>query len=203
MAETAERPKWWHWIVAAFLFVGALGILWLLYRAVLNLNESVTAAFVTAAAAFGAVVISRYFERAKERERAQQEKRAPIYEKFMADTLRLMGATTGPAQQKRASPGNEVQKMFATFLPQALVWASPAVLRSFATFRRVGAKGEGVASMHAMEQMFLTMRKDLGLTNRDLGRGDLVRLFIADYDEFVALAAAESAKAEPKNKTSP
>jgi hypothetical protein len=74
-----------------------------------------------------------------------------------------------------------VYNSLVDFNRDVLLWASPGVIRAFLDFR---VKRDGVEQLVEMDRMLQAIRKDLGLSNRRLRPGDLVKLFLKEPAEF-------------------
>lgn len=189
----ASGTRWWQYILSFALVAGlAALVVWLLVavvQALRGLPQATSSAMITASAtllvALTTVLVTRYFERRGVRERGQQEKRIPVYEEFVTGMLDLIGATRPP--DKRTEPTAEtIYPVFARFTERLIVWGSDDVIREWVdlrgAFMTANSDKDNVANLYRLENLFLVIRKDLGLSNNKLQKGDLLRLWINDFE---------------------
>jgi hypothetical protein len=204
-----ERPpgttRWWHVVLGLVLLVVAAALLFYLARGAVrtfaSLQKEVATAIVTGFAAVVVATVSTFFGRFLERrqanERAQQERRIPVYEDFIRGLLQLFGATVAPAQRQEMTE-ERIFEVLGTFTEKAVVWGSDDVLRAWVEYRYAALahaadtdedqeKDQDPDDEHAvlyrMEDLLLAFRSDLGLSNKKLRRGDLLRLWVNDVPE--------------------
>ena len=80
--------------------------------------------------------------------------------------------------------------------PQLLTWAGDDVLVKWSRYRRLAGGLDPIESMFELEKVFLAIRKDFGHSNRKVGKGDVLGLFVNDINEYVDLPAAGKGSAE-------
>lgn len=206
--NNAQDNPWgsgWRLAVGLFLMVVALGaVVWVLVlsvRTLRSLEPEVAAAIVSGLVALGVALattwLGRRLERRAAEQTAQQEKRIPVYEDFVRDLLQQMGLTKHKDDRSELD-SREVVRVLASFTEKAIVWGSGDVLKAWVDFRYLGMQAEQAADGQAhgyrllasLEDLFLTMRADLGLDNQGLQRGDLLKLFINDLDPSVLARGA-------------
>ena len=61
-----------------------------------------------------------------------------------------------------------------------MLWGSPGVLSAYNSFR---AAGEDPKVILLVDDLLQAMRKDLGLSNWGLGRGDLMKMLLTDPEK--------------------
>lgn len=193
-SQPPDRVRWWQYLLAILLVLGGLALAtWIIRSAVKTftaLPQGTSAAIVTGSAtvlvAVVTVLVSRYFERRSNAEQAQRDKRIPVYEDFVKGLLDLIGATRSPEDRKDPSP-KDVYEIFARFTEQLLVWGSDDVIREWVTYRNelnnASTDEDNLRNLLRLEDLFLAIRRDLGLRSKSLRRGDLLRLWINDLDD--------------------
>lgn len=62
-----------------------------------------------------------------------------------------------------------------------LLWTSPGVITAYLKFRTVSTSGD---ILHAVDNMYREIRKDLGNSNFQLKAGDLIRIGLKDPNEL-------------------
>lgn len=190
--RSQTKVKWWQSLLLIALVAAGIWIAYLLVRTSVrtfrSLDNEVAAAIITGftalAVAVAGAAVSRQYERRANADRAQQERRVPVYEGFVQGLLRMMGATVHPSKRKEMDE-REVVALLGKFTEEILVWGSDDVLKKWVEFRykamEVAASAEaGAENLYRLEDLFLAFRRDLGLSNRKLARGDLLRLFVND-----------------------
>jgi uncharacterized membrane-anchored protein len=153
-----------------------------------GLNREVEAAIVaalgTAAVTLISVIVTRIFERRATVERAQQERRTPVYEAFVSG---LLGMLRDHGDDPTALDLTEAVKVLNSFTEKVIVWGSDDVIRTWGQYRYAvqapQTDAEKRESVYGLERLFLTVRQDLGHPNKGLKRGDLLRLFVNDLPE--------------------
>lgn len=200
---TGNSTDWKQFLLGLTLIVvlGAVVayLAWASFRAFAALETQVAVAILSALTAVLIAILSaflsRLFERRAAAEEEQQTRRIPVYEEFVSGLLKGMGATTHKDHRK---PVDELAmvSLMGDFTEKALVWGSGDVLRAWLDFRAAsmslseGTSNDAVAPLQNLEKLFLALRRDLGLSNKGLAEGDLLRLFINDLD----LRSAREAK---------
>jgi hypothetical protein len=194
-SSQATRPKWWHWVVL-IVIIGAIGA-GVFYggRAVIHtfrhLNKEVSAALVTGGAAFvvtiATALLARYFDRRQATEQAERAARVPVYEDFVKGLLGLLGIAKAEEDRGTIDPA-DARKMMSAFTEKIIIWGSDDVIRAWVDWRYAAAAlgdrqqtdAEAIQSMLHLEKLLLTFRHDLGLRNKGLRRGDILRLWVND-----------------------
>jgi hypothetical protein len=101
-------------------------------------------------------------------------KKAPIYEQHLAIFFKVLLA---PKITGKALNQEEAATAFAGVAEQMIVWGSPDVIKAWNNFKAVAQTAQGA---DLLEGIFKAMRKDLGHEDKDLNKGDLLRLFVND-----------------------
>ncbi len=203
--QTAAKSTPKQMIIAVFilLVLGALvGLLiWGIVRVLQTFDKSVSAAIIASIAtvlvSVSSLIGSRYFDRKREIEQEHRKQKQPIYEEFMQVLFKLfLGSKPGmvPVSQ------GELTASLSGFTQKLIIWGSDEVIREFAAFRRqtmVLAANQGnipemVKSFIAFEKLLYAIRVDMGHKNKDLKQGDVLALFINDFDQYLAPEKAET-----------
>lgn len=81
---------------------------------------------------------------------------------------------------------DEMLKDMMEFNQGLTLWGSSKAIRKWDEWRLDSAKGvkNPYDVLHGMEKVLIQLRKDMG-EKRNLKQGDLVRLFVNDYDEVM------------------
>lgn len=187
-------------IVFSFIFLFALSavVSWGLYKFIvfffsLELDPNVKAGLIGATALIFASIVSTVIQKRSEQElNIQIEHRknfGPIYEEFINNVL--IRVLLADKLGKKPLSQTDLVKVIADFTRDILVWGSNDVLNAYQDFRKLGNLGSNIADddkfklVYAMEDLILAMRKDLGHSNKGLNRGDILRLFVNDIDNYL------------------
>lgn len=161
---------------------------WLIYTTVTE-APAVVAAVVTGVLAILGLGFQRFFEQQHEDKRLRRERMAPIYEQLVAQLRQIAdGSTDQP----------EVESFFGELAQSLQLWGAPLVIHAFNAWRTTAqnaVEGEIPWDMFfAYENLLLVTRADLGVSNDTLERGDILRIFINDFD---ALLEAQHKSSSP------
>lgn len=131
----------------------------------------------TIIAAIIAVIASQQTIKAREIAESHRPKKIKVYEMFLTGTMDFMRDFSGktPAAKKKAMTG--LENFTHEFNKNIMMWGSPEVLKAYGAFKS-GAKSEQVLLM--VDDILRAMRKDLGLKDKGLERGDLIKLLLSD-----------------------
>lgn len=186
----ARLQQLFAFVLFALLLVAAFFVVRTAVRTFQSLQKEVAAALVTGLAAVVVALVSTFVGRRLERrhalEVAQQQRRIPVYEEFVQGLLQTMGATVPPSKRKPMTE-EQVVTVMGAFTEKVLVWGSEEVIRAWGRWKKLAATEDPVQQrlgLDALEDFFLALRKDLGLSNKNLQRGDVLRLWINDWDQF-------------------
>jgi hypothetical protein len=161
---------------------------WLIYTTVTE-APAVVAAVVTGVLAILGLGFQRFFEQQHEDKRLRRERMAPIYEQLVAQLHEIAGGSTDQS---------EVESFFGELAQRLQMWGAPPVIHAFNAWRETAqnaVEGEIPWDMFfAYEDLLLVTRADLGVSNDTLERGDILRIFINDFD---ALLEAEDNTLSP------
>jgi hypothetical protein len=130
----------------------------------------------------GAVVISQQRTKSREIAESHRPKKIELYSSFITTMIGLLRKHKG-ADAAALKDSAEIEDFFFTFTSQVVLWGSPAVLRHYARFRHVGQR-ENLNVVPVMDDLMQAMRKDLGLSNRGMSRGDLMKMFLTDPESL-------------------
>ena len=109
---------------------------------------------------------------------------APIYEQLVKTFYD--GATRGEAAE------DDMLSFFEALAQSLLIWGSAPVIDAFNQWRMAVKVDAGTpTSLFAFEDLLFAIREDLGNDRKNLGRGDLLRVFVNDIDDFLAPAGEQ------------
>jgi hypothetical protein len=179
----------------SIIFLSAVfgALIWVGYKFLSSIDSGVSAAIIAAAATIAvsliSIVLAKVYESRQAVEREIRENKIPVYEEFLNFMSRVLhGEKVGK------KPSDEEMVIFMIeFNQKMMVWGSDSVLSAWRDWRKtIVPSDESIDGawrlaemMHSYENVIYAIRKDLGHKNEGLKKGDLLRLFINDYDEFL------------------
>jgi len=153
-----------------------------------ELAKTVVAASGTVLAAVISLVAGKLWEQHVKVRDEIRAKKIPVYEKHIASFFKILFSQKISGKQPDHS---EAVAAFAAFSEQAIIWGSVDVIRAWVRFRTLDhAATSPQQQLEVLEDLFLSIRKDVGSETRRLQRGELFRLFVNDTPECAATTIA-------------
>ncbi len=189
-----KAPKaWLSLFVSLALLLGAVyGIWWLLAGIlswVMTQPSQVAAAIIafsgTVIAGIGAVVISQQRAKAREIAESHRPNKTKLYTEFITQVVGIMRDSRG-AKKLDPAMSKKREAFFFDFTTRVMLWGSPGVLQHYGVFRRIGENSDPNILL-IMDDILQAMRKDLGLSNWGLARGDLIKMLLTDPESLDGL----------------
>ena len=152
------------------------------------LDPSVAGPVAGAVGIVVAAILQRRWEKRQELERSRREQMSPIYE-------RLVGIL-------KESPGEEeTSEFFKDLTTKMLIYGPAPIIKEWIEFRLRGLSTANdptdPTSLLNYEKLLLLVRKDLGHDDSELKLGDLLRVYVNDFDEmYLRWAAKQALQAE-------
>ena len=178
-------------IVSLALLGGAAWLLWRILRFIwaqfVHLPPELAVGLITAAStvlvATGTVVIGRTYERQREIESHFRARKVEIYDEFLRELFKVFH-----------SSGSETSDL-TTFLREwqrkMIVWGGSAVFLRYITWmKHLQSSEPNAESFFKMGDLFLEMRRDLGLSNKDISRQTFAHTILRNSELFLTLAKA-------------
>lgn len=164
------------------ILLGA-GALYLFVRAVW---ESLTSASPQLASAivgaggliFVALIANVYSKQVEHKRQIQQEqrnKKAEVYQEFMAFWFRVLTGKEEENGSESSVPQEEQDKYVTEFTYKLVTWGSESFLKDYVSFKE--NMKQGGASLD-FEKVLFAIRADLGYSNKGLKQGDLLKVFL-------------------------
>lgn len=178
---TMRPTSFWQFaynsLILAFCAALLAGIGWLFLQAI-ERGATLLGATLAAVATIAGASILRHFERQKELAAIRREHMGALYE-------HLAAVAAGEEMTPR-----QIQKVIVEFRRKSLVYASPAVIHAFSAWLNNLHDDDAPAhvvreNMLQYEHFILGMRVDLGVSNRGLSSGDLLRAMNTDFDDVL------------------
>ena len=154
-------------------------------------NPAVVAAVAAGLLSVGAVIWAKIWEARYKVKHELRLKKSPVYEEFfdfMMNKVLLSGRSGDPDLEK------EISEFFRTYQGKLLVWGGEKVLKEFIAWRALGATVDQEPSNYetaknmfrSFDNIFRSMRKDLGHSNKGMKELDFIRLFVKNFDRDLA-----------------
>lgn len=175
----------------AVIVVIIAGAGWLVVK-VIEQGSTTMTAIVAAAATVGVGLVGRYYEREKAAQATRKSELGTVYEQI--------ASVTHDVKTPR-----QMEKLVLGFFRKGIVYAGPSVLEAYRVWRDqihdddTTSQAELRASMLRFERLLLAMRSDLGMSNKGLKEGDLLRVVLNDYDTTFDDAGPDQIAASPRS----
>ncbi|OJV15405.1 MAG: hypothetical protein BGO21_30900 [Dyadobacter sp. 50-39] len=182
------------WSIASDLVDWALriGLLLLLWWGIVStvhsqlgtINPNIVVASIAAIVTVSGYFINRSSERRKVIEQQIRDKKIPVYEEFIAFVTQLL--------TKEQLSENELTEFLSKFNQRAIIWMSDDSLAIYIDWIKHLRKQSAATQMDQegtkegllkFEDVLFQFREDIGLSNRELKSGDLLSIFINDFDK--------------------
>lgn len=147
---------------------------WTMATAIIVASATVLASTLT-------VVISRYYQSKREQEIAHRDKKIELYDEYLKKLYELFAE----AGKGKINP-EELVPFLRERHRKLILWAGPKTLKAYTDFHKALTKQPPEAEqIIKMFDFFLELRKDLGLSNRGIGRSHMARLIIQNPEWFM------------------
>ncbi len=130
-------------------------------------------------AGIGAVVYSQQRAKAREIAESHRPNKAKLYTEFITQVVSFMREHRGD-KPLNAATKKKLEDFFIDFTARVMLWGSPGVLQHYAAFRMAGDKPDSNILLLVVDDLLQAMRKDLGLSNWELERGDLIKMLLSN-----------------------
>ena len=174
------------------LFVAAVIFYWLpaqFLAWVMDQPSQVAAAIIafagTVIAGISAVVISQQRAKARDIAESHRPKKTELYTEFITQVVGILRDYRG-GRKPDAAASKQMEDFFFDFTTRVMLWGSPSVLQHYGAFRRI-SKDSDPKNLFLVDDILQAMRKDLGLSNWGLTRGDLIKMLLTDPESLDAL----------------
>jgi len=173
-----------HLLSVAFGFAVVLGMAWLIWhivRWVAALEPSYSGPTITAIVGFMGLIYAQWHSKSREIQQSHRPQKIEVYNNFFAILERFL---KNPEEQRALEEEGEeslpadLRDQFWQLNKGLIVWASPAVIKSWLHFRKVTTTGG--STLLAMDNVLKAIRNDLGNSNFGLQVGDSVKVFLRD-----------------------
>ena len=183
-------------MVLFLLFIAAIGVglfflIKLVWNSFISLDNQVAIAIVTASAtAFVGVItilVGKNLEKRREIEQQHRMQKVEIYGYFMEKMFGIIGKI----REKNTGlklPQEDLVKFVEKFSRDLILWGGRNVIKEYGKFRDFGISptSNKKSILFKFENVLYSIRKDLGHSNTNLLKGDLLKLFIKDINKHIS-----------------
>lgn len=185
--------------VIVFIIILILVLVYVLWFAFTNTlswitkqESQIATAIIAFAGSVVAVIISQQRSKSREIAEAHRPKKIKLYIGFITTMVKMLRKHKGSAPA--ALEGDkEIEDFFYQFTSEVVLWGSSDVLYHYARFRNPDRIGNPNTIL-IMDDIMQAMRKDLGLSNWGLSRGDLMKMFLTDPEALDELIVGSNLK---------
>ena len=172
-------------IIFAILFVSFFCfLLWKITEKFLSLNIGEYIGLLIAVITGGITLLIAQYNHRKTVQRqsleAVRQKKVEIYERFIKILGQLWTSSGSDITKKldvKPISENELLEFMFAFKSDMLLWSSPQVIKAWLHFETESQSG-GEKSLIAIDYVLKEIRKDIGLENKNLKKGDLVKIYL-------------------------
>lgn len=164
-------------------------MVWLGIKFLSVIKSDIAIAIITGFAAIFVSIISalltKMMEKRAEIRKEQREKKIEAYNQALDMLMRIFSRNS---EEFTPATHEEMVSFFHKFTRQLIPWGSDGVLKAFSDWKShmvsLTGSDQGLKeSMFQFEKILFEIRKDIGHSNHGLQRGDILRIFILDYDQ--------------------
>lgn len=195
--------KFFTWI-GAVLAIGCIGgFVWLVIKmfnwfseAKADVKLSIASAVLTAFVTIVAVLIAKKKEKEADFWRAQYSTKLEIYQNFVNNLIVKLFLPErhnfkNDVEKKKYEEQKNKDQIAAIqdFIAKVILWGNGSVIHETSIWLKILRNQDNpnvIAAMQQIEPVLRTIREDLGHSNKKIEEGDILRLFIVDYDETLA-----------------
>ena len=185
----------------------ALGSIWLFGQLVVKMFSwfteakadvklSIVSAVLTALAAIITVLIAKKKEKEADFQRAQYQDKLSTYLSFVENVIaKFFLPPISKFKSEKEKKQYEEEKLatqirgIRDFTKNAILWGDGSVIHETSRWLEILRNQNSpdvIAAMKQIEPVLKAIREDLGHSNKKIEEGDILRLFIVDYDETIA-----------------
>ncbi|WP_141441354.1 hypothetical protein [Vreelandella titanicae] len=151
-----------------------------------ELNSDLAVGMLTASStvivATVTLVLGRYLERVKEAESHLRSQKIEMYDEFLKQLFSLF-------HQERSQDSEDLVSFLQEWQRKLVVWGGPNVLKAFIQWKEyMSYKEPDAQTVFLMDAFFRAMRRDIGLSNKNLDKGCFSHLLLRHASLFLAEA---------------
>jgi hypothetical protein len=151
----------------------------LLQRADPTIGAAIVAAVGTILVGVGGGLVTQYQVKKRQAEESHREEKLKLYISFV-EAAANQAASSNENLKFKAMTQDKLVKFMFDFKTKCLVRGSPSVIRALQQFESATSDDRDV--LIAIDKVYREMRKDIGLSNWGLRRGELVATYLKHED---------------------
>jgi hypothetical protein len=161
-----------------------------------DLSKALVAGGIAIVTAVVTLVVGKVWEQKVKIRQEIREKKIPVYEEQIQTFFSAMFAAKFGGVQANEE---ELGKAFVSFSQKLVIWGGPDVIKAWCSFRSHDWQASTpMQSFATLETFIKAIRNELGNDSSSLTNGELLKLFINDYDAHKAkIEAEQSGQPEP------
>ncbi|MDG9930614.1 MULTISPECIES: hypothetical protein [unclassified Pseudomonas] len=176
-------------VIAATLW-GTYSLAKYIWRQISNLDSTLStgiiAASTTVIVSVLSILVSKHLETKTIINNTLRERKTPTYENIINFIFKI---TFAEKLGEKQPSEKEMIKFFTDTTRDLVVWGSNDMILAFSKFREgaiANEKGNSSSNiLFIVEDLMLAIRKDLGHSSSSIKRGDILRLYINDVDNYL------------------
>ena len=173
-------------IIVAMIY-GMFLLLSNLLSRIKDIDVNIIAAFVASLTAVFGYWYTQRQSKLRDISESHRPKKAKLYNTFM-DILERVLRPTIYKDEEEIDPDDlpdDIKDLFFEFNRGLIVWGSPSMIKTWLKFRVETSKPSvGNNPLLLMDDVLRSIREDLGNSNADLKKGDLIKIFLKDPTEL-------------------
>lgn len=136
--------------------------------------------------------ITRYLEKRKIIEQQIREQKLPVYEEFVNFLLDVF-KTTKEEKEFNSKDVKKIGEFYWEMNKKSILWLSDRTFKSYSNWKSLTSdyadkkdksEAENLKLLYMLEDLILDIRSDIGHNNKNLERGDILKIFINGFDEY-------------------
>lgn len=195
--QESSKKQTFVTIVGLIIIIALCVFIYMLLKFIWNSVKdypTITVAIITGFLSIITIVIQRIWEKRYKQEQDIRNQKMPTYQKMVREFSVFFyndpEKQTGDIflrQKYEEEKQNKLVKFVAENNGELITWASDEVLKEWSLFRKIATSNtnSGIELMFQVEKLFYAIRKDLGHKNKNLVKGDILRLWVNDIDNFL------------------
>lgn len=173
-------------VVIFSLLYGIYLLLSRLFLSIDELNPNVVASIIAALTAVFGILYNQHQTKIREIQETHRSKKVELYNEFMEMMFDFLDKEK-QGKYKSVAEGKlprEVELKFMKFHRGLITWGSSDVIQKYIAFRNYANMPKSANLLKYVNDLLMSIRKDLGNSNFMLKKGDLLKVFIIDPDEI-------------------
>lgn len=190
-----KRAKNTIFAVIFILFILAVGVglfylFKLIWNSIIGLDNQIAIAIITASAtvfvSVVSIIIGKSFENKRVIEQQNKLKKIDIYG-YIVDSFFEFFKKSKINSLNSETTKEELEKLGVKITKDLVLWGGRNVIKEYVKFREFGKKPNknDISINFQFENFLYALRKDLGNSNINLVKGDLLKLYIIDIDKYL------------------